>query len=184
MSTVGVVATRDPASVRQESGGGAALSQAPPAGLSLDFVELYRAHYRRVTRALELGGLDAPLAEDVAQEAFARTLARWTTVRGGSNPAGYVFRTAFRLARRSLRREIPLRRETAAETDISGEVVDRLAAEAVIAAMPQRRRACVVLCLVVGLSTREAAHSLGIAEGTVRKQIERGRSELRFLLDA
>ncbi|MCA1692656.1 MAG: hypothetical protein LC733_10840 [Actinobacteria bacterium] len=40
-------------------------------------------------------------AEDVAQEAFARTLSRWRRVRTGSNPPGYVYRVAFRLLRRA-----------------------------------------------------------------------------------
>ncbi|MHB1986937.1 MAG: hypothetical protein ACYCSF_02970 [Acidimicrobiales bacterium] len=39
-----------------------------------DFAVVFGAHYSRVVRALELGGLDHPSAEDVAQEAFARTL--------------------------------------------------------------------------------------------------------------
>lgn len=150
-----------------------------PAG---DFVELYRNHYRRVMRALELGGLTKPAAEDATQEAFARTLAHWVRVRDGSNPPGYVYRTAFRLARRSFRREEPLSSEPAALGDLSSDLVSQLSAEAVIQSMPRRRRACVVLCLVVGLTTKEAAAALGIAEGTVRKQIERGRSDLSQLL--
>ena len=36
-----------------------------------DFVTVYEAHYPRLVRALEIGGLDRPTAEDVAQEAFA-----------------------------------------------------------------------------------------------------------------
>jgi DNA-directed RNA polymerase specialized sigma24 family protein len=53
---------------------------------------------------------------------------------------------------------------------------------AAIAAMPPRRRACAVMCLMSGLSTKEAAHSLGIAEGTVRKQLELARASLRAQL--
>jgi DNA-directed RNA polymerase specialized sigma24 family protein len=48
-----------------------------------------------------------------------------------------------------------------------------------IQAMPPAQRRCAVLCLVVGASTKEAARSLGIAESTVRKQIERARQDLR-----
>jgi DNA-directed RNA polymerase specialized sigma24 family protein len=51
-----------------------------------DFVTVYEAHYPRLVRALQIGGLDRPSAEDVAQEAFARTLGHWRRVRLGTNP--------------------------------------------------------------------------------------------------
>ena len=69
-----------------------------------DFVECYLMHYRRLVRALRLGGADPATAEDLAQEAFARALARWRRVRKGANPPGYVYRTGFRLLQRALRR--------------------------------------------------------------------------------
>ena len=150
--------------------------------LDSDFVEVYTAHYPRLVRALRLGGLRRQAAEDVCQEAFARTLSHWGRVRRGSNPPGYVYRVAFRLARRSFREEAPLSWEPAGRDEVSGQVVDKVVAEAVIAAMPHRRRACVVACLVVGLPTSEAARALGLKEGTVRKQLERGRVDLRTAL--
>ena len=78
-----------------------------------DFVTVYEAHYPRLVRALEIGGLDRPAAEDVAQEAFARTLGHWRRVRLGTNPPGYVYRTAFRLSRSRWRREDTLDPERA-----------------------------------------------------------------------
>lgn len=147
-----------------------------------DFAEVYRSHFHRVVRALELGGLSRQAAEDTAQEAFARTYSHWQRVRQGSNPPGYVYRVAFRLAKRSLKRDIPLLHEPADGADMAGDVTVRAVVEAVIGAMPPRRRACVVGCLIVGLDTRDVARSLGIAEGTVRKQLERGRSDLRAAL--
>ena len=149
--------------------------------VAADFASLFEAHYRRVVRALELGGLDHASAEDAAQEAFARTLGHWRRVREGSNPPGYVFRTAFRLARRQFRRlpDLELDEERAGSHDQLADVAARVDVEAALATMPPRRRACAVLCLVVGLSTGEAARSLGIAEGTVRKQLEHARRALR-----
>ncbi len=152
------------------------------AGLDADFVEVYELHYDRVVRALELGGLDHASAEDAAQEAFARTLARWPRVRTGTNPPGYVYRAAFRIGRRWLRQEAPLLDEVRDHGDFDDEIATRMAIEAVIAAMPRRRRSCAVLHLAVGLSTKEVAKALGITEGTVRKQVERARADLRFAL--
>lgn len=154
----------------------------PAAGAASDFIEVYEAHYGRLVRALEIGGLDRPSAEDVAQEAFARTLGHWRRVRLGTNPAGYVYRVGFRLARRTFRREGPLGTELEGSGDLAGQVATRTAVESSLAAMPPRRRACAVMCLMSGLSTKEAAHSLGIAEGTVRKQLELARSSLRSQL--
>lgn len=143
---------------------------------------MYEAQYGRLVRALEMGGLDRAAAEDVAQEAFARTLGHWRRVRLGTNPAGYVYRVAFRLARRTFRREGPLDYEPESADDVAGGVATRTAVVAALAAMPPRRRACAVMCLMSGLSTKEAAHSLGIAEGTVRKQLELARASLRAQL--
>ncbi|MHB1988455.1 MAG: RNA polymerase sigma factor [Acidimicrobiales bacterium] len=102
-------------------------------------------------------------------------------MREGTNPPGYVFRTAFRLARRQLRRaaDLPLDENLAAAADSLADLPVRIDVEAALAAMPPRRRACAVGCLVIGLTTRDVAKALGIAEGTVRKQLELARRTLR-----
>jgi RNA polymerase sigma factor (sigma-70 family) len=159
-----------------------------------EFVSLYELHYARLVRSLEIAGLRRPVAEDVAQEAFARTLGHWRRVRRGTNPPGYVYRVAFRLARRK-DRELSLDDgEPPARSTMMGHSVDdrdpvavvtlRSAALTVIEAMPSARRSCAVLCLVVELSTKDAAKALGIAESTVRKQVERARADLREALEA
>ena len=154
----------------------------PRARVADDFVDVYELHYPRLVRALELGGLGRPAAEDAAQEAFARTLGHWRRVRLGDNPPGYVYRVAFRLVRRSFRRDEPLTHERAARDDVSGQVTARHVVEEALEGMPARRRSCAVLCLLAGLTPKEAGRSLGIAEGTVRKQLELARRELRQVL--
>ncbi len=155
------------------------------ADVAADFVDCYRSHYPRVVRALELSGTSPGAAEDLAQEAFARSFVHWRRVRRGTNPPGYVYRVAFRLARRSHR--LPLeealppeeRGAQAGAPDVAEEATLRTSAASAIAAMPAARRACAVLCLLAGLPTREAARALGIKESTVRKQLERARADLR-----
>jgi DNA-directed RNA polymerase specialized sigma24 family protein len=154
-----------------------------------DFVALYELHYPRVVRAVELAGAARHEAEDVAQEAFVRTLARWRWVRRGPSPAGYVYRVAFRLGRRPRGREVPLDEQGAgavtgrngggaAGGDLAEGVATQLDVLAALEAMPARRRSCAVACLVVGMTPKEAGHALGIAASTVRKQLERARAEL------
>jgi len=75
-------------------------------GLELDeglgFDEPYAEVGPRLWRAVlaDVGG-NRDLADDVVAEAFARTLERGSTVR---DPPAYLFRVAFRLAARELRR--------------------------------------------------------------------------------
>ncbi len=123
--------------------------------------------------------MDRASAEDAAQEAFARALGHWRRVRLGTNPAGYVYRVAFRLGRRTMRSDLVLEREPDDPADVAGQVATRTAVESVLASMPARRRACAVMCMLSGFTTKEAARSLGIAEGTVRKQLELARVALR-----
>ena len=155
----------------------------PKSDVAGDFVTVYEAHYPRLVRALEIGGLDRPAAEDVAQEAFARTLGHWRRVRLGTNPPGYVYRTAFRLSRSHWKQEYPLETEQASRGDTAAEAVSNLELEAALSHMPARRRACATLCFVVGLTPKEAARSLGIAEGTARKQLGLARDDLRYLVE-
>jgi RNA polymerase sigma-70 factor (ECF subfamily) len=145
---------------------------------STDFVECYRTHYPRLLRALQLSGADRTTAEDLAQEAFGRAFARWRRVCRGPNPPGYVYTTAFRLWQRRQRRKAPaLGLPAPAATESTALTV--VAVENALATMPPRRRACAVMCFVVGLPVREASVALGIADGTVRKHLEEARRDLR-----
>ncbi len=181
-----IVAPRPPASAKERQTVEIAkerLGTGPAAGeADTDFVSVYERHYPRVVRALELSGLGRAAAEDAAQEAFARTLGHWRRVRQGTNPPGYVYRTAFRLARRSLP-ESPLVGDERPAPDVAGEATTNVAVVGTLRAMPARRRACAVMCLVMGFTPAEAAETLGIAPSTVRKQLEYARADLRVKLD-
>ena len=148
---------------------------------------MYRIHYPRVVRALELSGASRGEAEEAAQEAFARTLGHWRRVRRGSNPAGYVYRVAFRLGRRRRFVEIPIddlatSRAAPGSGDLADHVALSLDVEQAFEAMPSARRAAAILCMVVGLTPKEAGMALGIAGSTVRKQLARAREDLRLAL--
>ena len=150
-----------------------------------DFVDLYRGQYGRLVRALELSGASRPLAEDLAQEAFARTYRHWRRVREGVNPSGYPYRVAFRLLSKD-------RRARAAVPSVPLSIPYLTATDEVVAGRDEvlqalrdltvTQRAAVVLCLCVGFSSEEAARALGIKAATVRKQIERARPQLRVSL--
>ena len=151
------------------------------------FAVLYAEQSARVRRALVLAGADLETAADVTQEAFARTYARWRRVRTGTNPAGYVFRVAFReLRRRGRLPDEPDGDEAAGWEPSPGhgpeeQALARVAADVALLAiscMPPRRRACALLVLAAGLTAEEAGEALGIAPSTVRVQVHRARGDL------
>ena len=69
------------------------------------FRELYEREFAAVFRAALLLSGDRRLAEDAAQEAFARALARWRRLRSHPSPGGWVTTTALNVARRQLLRQ-------------------------------------------------------------------------------
>jgi RNA polymerase sigma-70 factor (ECF subfamily) len=146
------------------------------------FDDLYAEHYARLTRALTISGA-GDAAEDIAQEAMARTLARWRRVRKGTNPAGYVYTTAFRLLQRHQRRAQPADTERGRSVaGPEGATVTNIVLAQALDSMPPARRAVAALCISLGWTTDEAAAALGIAPSTVRVQLHRAREDLHRAL--
>ena len=148
------------------------------------FEQVYREHYRRLVGVIRLSGARPEVAEDIAQEAFARTFGRWATVRGGSNPAGYVYRTAFRLVRRE---RLQQRVSGTSVDQRSASVSDadhatRLAVLDALAHLPGRQRACVLLNLYADLSSEQVGVILRIKPSTVRVHVARARAALREVM--
>lgn len=152
-----------------------------------DFDGFYRTNYPRVVLSLRLATGSAEDAEDLAQEAFARTLVHWARVRGGSSPLGYVYRVAFRLQQhRRLRRK----RQQDAATDaarlratgptqtLNDSWSDVAAVRHALTQLPPACRRAAVLCLYAGMTAPEAAAVLGVSASTVRTHIQRARQAL------
>jgi len=164
------------------------LEQAPRTP-EASFVALYQAQYPRLVRALMLAGADLASAEDHAQEAFARILVRWDKVARGPSPAGYVFVSGFRAWRRGLRRRALWNPGSSNDlglavcADAMAQADSEMTLRGLLGAMPPKRRAVAVMCLVEGLSVAEASVALGLARGTVRKHLGAARSDLAALLE-
>jgi RNA polymerase sigma factor (sigma-70 family) len=134
---------------------------------------------RRATPA-STGAGDA--TEDLAQEAMARTLARWRRVRRGTNPAGYVYTTAFRLLQRHHRRARPERAPSPTVAGPEAVTITNVVLTQTLDAMPPARRAVAALCISLGWTTDEAATALRISPSTSRVQLHRARNDLRSAL--
>jgi RNA polymerase sigma-70 factor (sigma-E family) len=151
---------------------------------------LFFALYPRLARsAFGLVG-DWDLAEQLAQEAFLRLWRRWPWLRDPQAAPAYLQRTVVNLARLSLRRLAVERRalardvggRRAAEVGEAGDVAADLAVRRALEELPYRKRACVVLRYLVGLSEAETADALGVSVGTVKSQTHKALRQLRDAL--
>lgn len=147
-----------------------------------DFEDLYRAHLGQVYGlCLRLTGQPA-LAEDCTQECF---LAAWRALpgfEGRSQLSTWLHRIAVNtvLAQRRRRPSDAMREadgmdEIAEQVPGAEEAAGTVDIEAALDRLPQGARDVVVLVGVYGHSHEEAAHMLGIATGTSKAQLHRGR---------
>ncbi|HEX5190809.1 MAG TPA: SigE family RNA polymerase sigma factor [Streptosporangiaceae bacterium] len=146
---------------------------------------LFHAHYPRIVyTAFSLVG-DWDLAEQLAQEAYLRLWRRWRWIADPQAAPMYLQRTVVNLSRETIRRKVIERRalrikgaERAGPPDPDPAAVVEL--RRAVAALPARKRECVVLRFLLGLSEAETAGLLGVSVGTVKSQTHKG---LRLLRD-
>jgi RNA polymerase sigma-70 factor (sigma-E family) len=123
-------------------------------------------------------------AADLAQEALARLGSAWPRVMRRDNPDGYVRTTMARLHISWWRR---LRRERLmpdVPDRVAGDpAIDRVDAVAelwsLLAGLPRRQRAVLVLRYYEHRTDEDIAALLGISRGTVRSQASRALEKLR-----
>jgi RNA polymerase sigma-70 factor (sigma-E family) len=130
---------------------------------------------------------DWHLANDLVQEALAKTYRHWARVQRADSPDAYVRRIVVNEANRHWRRH---RRQaststgvdTAVTTDATDEFVRRDGLRQALLALPPRQRATIVLRYLEGLTERETATILRCSEGTVKSQTSRGLAALKTYL--
>lgn len=146
---------------------------------------LFRSQYARLVGLARLLLDDRAQAEEVVQEAFARTYASWGRVRDRDDALPYVRQVVVNLARGGLRRRRTARgvRLTPAPDVVSAEIVaatlerKREIADAV-RALPRRQRECVVLRYYLDCSIAETAAALKISSGSVKQHLHRAHAAL------
>jgi RNA polymerase sigma-70 factor (ECF subfamily) len=148
-----------------------------------DFDGFYATHFDDVARAISLAAGDRELARDATQEAFARALRRWRTVRDMDRPDGWVYVVAMNQLRDHWRR-LERRRPTEQITvDTSGAVVTRLSVRDAIATLPPRQRQAVVLRYLADLPLADVATAMGCALGTVKATLHEALRAMRVELE-
>jgi len=146
-----------------------------------DFEAFYQAAYPALVADLYTLTGDWAAAQDVAQESFVRAWVRWSRVGRYDNPAAWVHHVGRRLAvsrwRRAATAAAALVRH-GAPSSMEEPGPDRVALVRALRRLPERQRQALVLHHMAGLTVAEIAADAGVAEGTVKSWLSRGRQAL------
>jgi RNA polymerase sigma-70 factor (sigma-E family) len=147
----------------------------------VEFREFFADQYARLCwLGLLLTG-DQAEAEELAQEALARTWWRWV-VRRPDNPAAYARKVLVNRRRSLLRRagvETRFLARTRPEPVPPAGDEEAMVLWQAVQALPPRQRAVVVLRFHEDLTAAEVARLLGLPLGTVKSLAHRGLARLR-----
>lgn len=150
------------------------------------FGEIFRRHRDRMWAVALRVCRDHEIAADAVQDGFLSAFRRADTYRGDAAVTTWLHRIVVNACLDRLRRVKPTgewpREDIADARDATAEVETRMVVEDALATLPEAQRLALVLVDMHGLSVREAAHILDVAEGTVKSRCARGRATLANLL--
>ena len=150
------------------------------------FDELYAASFRRLAAQLYALTGDREEATDCVQEAFVRAWAHRRSLSSAEHPEAWVRTTAYRLAVSRWRRLVRSRRSpdraVGPRTHAPAPDEARVAVVAALRQLPAGQREALVLHHLADLPVPVVAAELGVAEGTVKARLSRGRAALAALL--
>jgi RNA polymerase sigma-70 factor (ECF subfamily) len=146
--------------------------------------DLFDNEYVAMVRLATVITGDVGVAEEIAQEAFARAIARWGRIRTYDRPGAWLRRVTIRLAMRDRARRREIDRLPDAEAEPASVTVEPTDPDLLYAlsSLPRNQRTALFLFYFDGLSTEEVAVALGVRPGTARSHLHRGRTALAQLL--
>lgn len=151
-----------------------------------DFDAFYAGTVRRVVAQLYAITGDLAEAEDAAQEAYARAWQRWSQVCRCDDPVAWVRKVAFRLSVNSWRKarnRLHAHRRHGPPPTTPPLSADTVALVAALKRISVEQRRAIVLHHLAGLTVEEVARETGVAVGTVKARLSRGRKALEPHLD-
>lgn len=174
----------------------ATMAEAPDLAASLRagdrtaFRSLFERHHGELLRYLRYRNVPDEQAEDLVQQAFVTVWERRETLRDDGSVRGLLFRIAYSRALNHFRDTARLERSETDEFEGSAPAPDlhaesrfiRERLQAAVAALPERRRAVFELCMLEGLSYREASEALDISVKTVENQMAHALRAVRAAL--
>jgi RNA polymerase sigma-70 factor, ECF subfamily len=142
---------------------------------------IFRLHYAPLAGWCRRMVGEEEVAHDIAAEAFVRLLGRWSSV---TDPRAYLYTTALNLVRdrwrRSERERAALRKQV---TTITTEAAPAPELRMLVEDLPKRLQQVVTLHYFADMSVDSVARALGIAPGTVKRDLYDARARLHALLD-
>jgi RNA polymerase sigma-70 factor (sigma-E family) len=154
-------------------------------GSELAFEDFMAARWGPLFRTAYLLTGDRHDAEDLLQNALARTCARWASIRDKGAADAYVRRAMVNLAQRQWRRrgrEVASDRLPEPSHDHLAVRADHLVLWAEVRKLPARMRATLVLRYFEDLSVDATARELGCSVGAVKSQTHHALRRLRAAL--
>lgn len=152
----------------------------------MGFDAFYVSSRARLLRQLTTMTADPELAKDALQEAYERAWQRWGRVRGMDEPEAWVRTVAWRVVISHHRKAavaakfLPmLRRESTIAPVASDEVLD---VQEALRGLPPDQRRVLVLHHMAGREVEDIARETGVAVGTVKSRLSRGRATLATAL--
>lgn len=148
------------------------------------FEEFYRDSYGRTVAVVAAITGSRHEAENAAQEAYARALARWSRLRGYGLPEVWVRKVALRIAigsGRWLRRNLAAVRPAAKRRPAGPEPAENLQSTPLgvaLLGLPMHERLVIVLHYVADLPVNLIAEECGLPVGTVQLRLVVARRHL------
>src|SRR5438105_6512539 len=153
-----------------------------------EFADFMRACAHRLYRVAFLLTADPGRAEELTQDALARTYAAWRRVRRDDAYA-YTRRVLVNLhndwwrARRFRERPVPVVPERSGSGDVASTATNRYAVTQALQRLTRRERTILVHRYFLDLTERQTARELGISVGTVKSTTSRALAKLRISPD-
>jgi RNA polymerase sigma-70 factor, ECF subfamily len=132
---------------------------------------------------------DEHTADDLLQETFVRIQRGLNTLKDADRVAGWVYQIARNVIAEHFRRQPgmleSLAEEVAAEADGQHDLACRAGSwlRTMVDELPETYRDAVRMAELEGLSQQEVADRLGISLSAAKQRVQRGREQLRQMLD-
>lgn len=148
----------------------------------VEFAAWYREEHRRLVAAMLLVTGDIHVAEEAADEAFARAYGHWPRVSQMASPRGWTYRVALNVVRRRWRRAELERRLLARQPPPSTVPAPAGEAWEVVRRLPARQRTAVVLRFLADLTEEQVGIAMGVSRSTISSSLADARRALGRML--
>jgi RNA polymerase sigma-70 factor (ECF subfamily) len=149
------------------------------------FQDFYQANYSRLVAVVTAMVGDRAEAEDIAQEAFARALARWSRLSAYDLPEAWLRRVALRIGtdsgrrvRRSVLVAARLSAQRQAPAAMPGDTIEFGEVAQALRQVPMAQRQVLVLHYIADLPVDQIARECDLPSGTVKARLAAGRRRL------